>query len=424
MRVNMTPEALFQQLLGLGDEWRIIRCEFNANEGIMCLWVEEEPHFWIVESARQKQRIECYDHTKELEWRHLNVFEHRCVLRCRLPRARREDGSVYRVLPPWEGLCIHFTKAFEAMALLLLRQMPVAATGRLLNEHDTRLWRMLHAHVAAAYPKADFSGVSCIGCDEMSVRKGHRYVSVFCDLVGKRVLFACEGKDSSTWEKFVQALGEHNGHHRAITHVSIDMSPAYIKGVRENIGSQALIVFDKFHVIAKVNEAVDEARRAEQRVSNKPEREMLKKARWVLLKNVENLNDRQRQKQQGLLQSTLGTLKAYQMRLALQEIYQIQSETKARSKLRAWCRWVRWSAGKYLQPILSDMVKCAGMVERHLEGILGHWKQGLTNAFMEGLNSVFSAVKRKARGFRSIDNLITMLYFHSAMLDFPATHSK
>jgi transposase len=420
----MTPENAFQQLLGLGDEWRISRYEFDATEGVVNLWVEELPHFWVVETARQKQPISLYDHTTELEWRHLNVFTHQCVLRCRLPRGRRKDGSVYRVQPPWEGLSKHFTKLFEAMALMLIRQMPMAAAARHLEEHDTRLWRLLHAHVAAAYPKADFSGVTCVGCDEMSVRKGHRYISVFCDLVGKRVLFACEGKDNTTWQKFVQALGEHNGHPRAITHVSIDMSPAYIKGVMENIGAQALVVFDKFHVIAKVNEAVDEARRSEQRISNKPERELLKKARWILLKNPGNLNEEQQQRQQGLLKGSLGTLKAYQMRLALQRIYEMADKQQARKKLRAWSRWVRWSAGKYATLIMSAMVRCAQMVERHLEGILGHWEGKLTNAFMEGLNSVFSAVKRKARGYRTIANLIVMLYFHSANLDFPSIHSK
>jgi hypothetical protein len=134
----------------------------------------------------------------------LNVFEHRCVLRCRVPRGQRRDGSVYRVQPSWQGLCKHFTKAFEAMALLLLREMPVAATAQRLGEHDTRLWRLLHAHVAATYPKLDFSGVTCVGCDEMSARKGRRYVSVFCDLVGRRVLFACAGRDAGAWEKQVE----------------------------------------------------------------------------------------------------------------------------------------------------------------------------------------------------------------------------
>jgi transposase len=83
------------------------------------------------------------------------------------------------VCPPWEGLSKHFRKAFEAMTLLLLRDLPVAAVARKLKEHDTRLWRMLKAHVAAAHPQADWSNICCVGCDEMSVRKGHRYLGVF-----------------------------------------------------------------------------------------------------------------------------------------------------------------------------------------------------------------------------------------------------
>jgi len=416
----MTPEALFHQLLNLGEEWQVTRCQFDAATGEVLVGVEERPDFWAAESARQGQPVRPYDHTHELEWRHLNVFEHRCLLRCRLPRARKPDGSVYRVHPPWEGLCKHFTKAFEAMALLLLREMPVAAVARALDEHDTRLWRLLQAHVTAAYPQVDFSAVTCVGCDEMSVRKGHRYISVFCDLVGKRVLFACANRDSATWEKFARALGEHNGHPRAITHVSIDMSPAYMKGIAENIGSQARVIFDKFHIISKVNMAVDEARRAEQKLCDKEQRAMLKGARWALLKNEANLSPRQRLQHQNLLATTLGTMKAYQMRLALQKIYEIPTVKKARGKLRAWCRWVRWSAAKYESAILADMVRCATTFEREIEGILSHWEGRVTNAFMEGLNSVFSAVVRKARGFRSTDNLITMLYFHSACLPIPA----
>ena len=423
----MTPETLFHQLLNLGEEWQVTRCQFDATAGEAHVWVEERPGFWAAESDRQRQPVRLYDHTQELEWRHLNVFEHRCLLRCRLPRAKKPDGSIYRVQPPWEGFCKHFTKAFEAMTLLLLREMPVAAVARALDEHDTRLWRLLHAHVAAAYPKVDFSAVTCVGCDEMSVRKGHRYISVFCDLAGKRVLFACAGRDSAAWEKFAQTLGEHNGHPRAITRISIDMSPAYMKGIEENIGSQAQVIFDKFHIISKVNMAIDEARRAEQKLcASKEQRAALKGARWALLKNAINLSPRQQRLHQNLLNTTLGTLKAYQMRLALQKIYEIPTVEKARAKLRAWCRWVRWTARKYEPTILVDMVRCATTFEREIEGILAHWDGRITNAFMEGLNSVFSAVVRKARGFRSTDNLITMLYFHSARLQIPAHafHSK
>jgi len=420
---GMTPEELFHSLLGLGTQWRVERCEFDAEEGLVRLWIEETPLLWNGESIAAKEAVSAYDHTEELVWRHLNVFEHRCEIRCRLPRGRKATtGQVCRVLPPWEGLSKHFTQAFEAMALLLMRQMPVAAVARHVGETDTRLWRMLRAHVAAAHPQVDWSGVVCVGCDELSARKGHRYVSVFCDLIGKRVLFATPGKDRQVWQDFAAELERHNGHPRAITEVSIDMSPAYIAGVQENLGDQAVIVFDKFHVIAHVNQAVDETRKAERRLCGKPDADWLKASKWVLLKNPANHTAKQKLHYQGLLKSNLAAVKAHQMRLAVQDIYQISEPAIARRKLLAWCRWVRWIAGKHLRPLFADMLKAAAMIERHLPGILAHWVRRTTNAFLEGLNSVFSAVKRKARGFRSTENLITMLYFTAGKLELPVTH--
>jgi transposase len=241
-------------------------------------------------------------------------------------------------------------------------------------------------------------------------------------LIGKRVLFAAPGKDKTTWAAFVTALGEHNGHPRAITEVSIDMSPAYIAGVKENLGDQTAIVFDKFHVIAHANAAVDETRRTEQRHLGKGQRDELKGARWALLKNPVNHTPKQAACYAGLLKSNLASVKAHQMRLILQAIYAIAEPELARRKLRAWCRWVRWVAGKHLQPFFAAMGKTAAMIERHLAGVMAHWTRRTTNAFLEGLNSVFSAVKRKARGFRSSENLIAMLYFTAGRLDLPATH--
>ena len=304
------------------------------------LRIEESEHLWQVErSPEVGAKATCYDHTEEMVWRHLNVFEHECEIRCRLPRGKcTQSGKVYRVRPPWEGLCKHFTKSFEAMALLLMREMPVAAVGRMVGETDTRLWRMLKAHVAVAYPQSDWSGVICLGCDEMSVRKGQNYVSVFCDLIGKRVLFAVEGRDKSVWNEFAKALEEHNGHPRAIREISMDMSPAYISGADENIGSQAQIVFDKYHVIAHANQAVDAVRRCEMRLGKAAARDTLKETRWIWLKNPENLTDKQKAKYRKIDQQNLATAKAYQMRLTFQDIYDIPHRGLAKRKLLAWCR--------------------------------------------------------------------------------------
>jgi transposase len=354
-----------------------------------------------------------------LTWRHLNVFQHRCEITCRLPRAKcRQCGHVFRARPPWEGLSTHFTKEFEAFALLLMREMPVSKVGELVGETDTRLWRMLFRQVDAAYAEADFSNVCCVGVDEMSVRKGHEYLSVFADLLAKRVLFATEGKDRETWVSFVAALEKHNGHRHAITQVSMDMSPAYQSGVAQTC-RQAQVVFDKFHVIKKAGEAVDKVRRAEIRLGGQGVWEALQKSQWLWRKNPEDLSDEEQKRLGKIKDKNLGTAKAYQMRLVLQDIYRSADATTARQRFKVWCRWVRWVARRYEANLMGSMVKLAQMVETHLAGILAHWKWGVTNAFMEGLNSVFSATKRKARGYRSTTHLITMLYFVAGKLRLP-----
>lgn len=416
----MTPEKLFHELLGLGMNWEVMESRFEKESGTVLLKIRETPKLW--DSTRCPQDgglVFCYDHCEELTWRHLNVFQHRCEITCRLPRGKcRQCGHVFRVRPPWEGLSTHFTKEFEAFVLLLMREMPMSKVAETVGETDTRLWRMLFRQVDAAYAQADFSNVCCVGVDELSVRKGHQYVSVFADLVAKRVLFATEGKDAQTWTKFVEALEKHNGHRHAITQASMDMSQAYEKGVAENCRN-AQVVFDKFHVIKNANEAVDKVRRAEVRLGGQGVWEALHKSQWLWRKNPENLSQLEQERLAKIRDKNLCTAKAYQMRLVLQDIYRSAHEATARHRFKVWCRWVRWVARFYKASLFASMLKLAQMVENHLAGILAHWKWGVTNAFMEGLNSVFSGTKRKARGYRSTTHLITMLYFVAGKLRLP-----
>ena len=416
----MTPEKLFHELLGLGLNWEVVESRFDHKSRTVLLEIRETARLW--ESACCPQdtgSVFCYDPTETLTWRHLNVFQHRCEIICRLPRGKcRQCGHVFRVRPPWEGLSTHFTKEFEAFALLLMREMPMSKVAELVGATDTRLWRMLFRQVDAAYAEADFSNVCCVGVDEMSVRKGHEYISVFADLVKKRVLFATEGKDHSVWEKSIEALEKHNGHRHAITQASMDMSLAYQKGVKETCRN-AQVVFDKFHVVMNANKAVDQVRQAEVRAGGAGVWEALHKSQWLWRKNPENLTEKETVRLAGIDQKSICTAKAYQMRLVLQDIYRSPTAFVARHRFRVWCRWVRWVARKQPKNLLRSMVKMAEMVENHPAGILAHWKWGVTNAFKEGLNSVFSATKRKARGYRSTTHLTTMLYFVAGKLRLP-----
>jgi transposase len=299
-----------------------------------------------------------------------------------------------------------------------MREMPVRKAAELMGETDTRMWRLLFRQVDAAYAEADFSQVCCVAVDEMCVRKGREYISVFADLVRKRVLFATAGRDRETWLRFVEALEKHNGHRHAVTQVSMDMSKAYQAGVADHCHN-AQVVFDKFHVILNANVAVDKVRWTELRLGGMGVAEALRQSQWLWRKNPENLTDKEQARLAKIKDKNLCTAKAYQMRLVLQDIYRSADAETARHRFQVWCRWVRWAARFYKLGLFASMLKLANMVESHLEGILAHWKWGITNAFMEGLNSVFSATKRKARGYRSETYLITMLYFVAGKLRLP-----
>src|ERR1051325_144209 len=313
----MTPEDTFHRLLGLGEAWKVIRTDFELAKNTFVIVVQETAKLWEEESRRVGWKVSCYDHVEPMQWRHLNVFNKECVIVCALPRGRYLDEhaswkgteKVYRVTPPWEGKSKHFTQEFEAFALTLIKEMPVKRAGEILGETDQRLWRMLFMHVEAAYRKLEMDGVVWVGADEMNRRKGHNYLTVFADLKARRVIFAVEGKDAKTWEAFVEELLKHNGHPKAITQAAIDMSPAYIKGVEDNLGN-AEIVFDKYHVIAQVNEAVEQVRRAEAQASFLS-KALLNKSQWIWRKNPENWSDSEALRMQALEKEGLLTAQAY-----------------------------------------------------------------------------------------------------------------
>ncbi len=200
--------------------------------------------------------LKAYD--SELKcWRHLNFFQHEAYLNARVPRVKCDQCGIRLVNVPWARSGSGFTLLFEAMIMTLAKAMPVKTLASFVNEHDTRLWRIIHHYVDEGRSEADHSSVKCVGFDETSSRRGHDYVSLFVDLEGPRVLFATEGKDSSTVERFKQDLIEHGGCERNIEQMCCDMSPAFIRGARVQFPETEL-TFDKFHIMKIVNDAVDE----------------------------------------------------------------------------------------------------------------------------------------------------------------------
>lgn len=346
----------------------------------------------------------AYDTTEET-WRHLNFFQFAAYLHARVPRVECRGCGVKKITVPWSRPGSGFTLLFEALVMRLAREMPIQAVAALCGEHDTRLWRILHYYVAQARSEMDCAGVTRIGVDETAARRGHNYISLFVDLDKRRLLFATPGKDAATVTAFVQDLTGHGGDAPQITSVSCDMSPAFTKGVTQEL-PEAAITYDRFHLMKLVGEAVDAVRRAERR--EVPE---LKGTRYLWLMNPPGLTPEQEQELDALSRRHLRTARAYQMRLTLQELFAQPDRAGGEAFLK---RWYYWATHSRLEP----MIKAAQTIKAHWEGVLNWFENKLTTGFLEGLNSLVQAAKARARGYRTSRNLITMAYLIGGKLHF------
>jgi hypothetical protein len=270
------------------------------------------------------------------------------------------------------GNTIHVKAPSPTAVLAPANYILFKKAGEILGETDQKLWRALFAHVAAAWADLSWENVTWVGADEMNRKKGHNYLTVFADLQAKRVLLAVEGKDASVWERFAAELGKHNGHPRAITQIAIDMSPAYKKGVRENFGN-ATVVFDKFHVVSQVVQAVDEVRRLEAR-ADAPAREQLTRTSWSRRKNPEGRTEKEQahweQLQARPLVTELGVCDGRRATYNRRAPPPLRPRRGIDLKTGATGSGARPRHGRQERVVGSPRgQEPAGMVERHLDGI-------------------------------------------------------
>jgi len=340
-------------------------------------------------------------------WRHLDFWEWKTYMHARVPRVDcKLCEKVTTVRVPWSRPESHFTLQFDSWAMRLMSEMSVNAAARELREHDTRMWRIFHYYVDEAMNAVDFSTVKRIAIDETSSRRGHRYITLFVDVDTKIVLFATEGKGADTVGRFKGLLSDKGVNSEQIEEVCCDMSAAFIRGVQDNF-PKAEITFDKFHVMGMVNEAVDDVRIAEQKTT--PE---LKRTKYFWLKNESDLSAEQKDALTKLKDLNLQTGRAYRLKLAMQEFWKTP-HILADVYLR---EWIGWATRSQLQP----MVDLAKTVKQHEEGILRWFHSKMTNGLLEGINGLVQAAKRRARGFRNVHNLISMVYMTANKHRLPA----
>ena len=391
----MRDTNLLQLALGLVPPWTVISSDFDAASRRLDIHLDFVAGSRFTCPSCGAGNCPAHD-TEQMSWRHLNFCQHQAYLHARVPRVRCAGCGVKRVNLPWAREGGGFTLLFEALIMALVSAMPVNAVARLVGEHDTRLWRVIHHYVERARADTDLSAVTRVAIDETAARRGHNYITLFVDIDQARVVFATEGKDAATVAAFADDLTAHGGDPDAVAEVCIDMSPAFIKGTADSL-PKAAVTFDKFHAVKIINDAVDQVRRVERKVHS-----LLAGTRYLWLRNPDNLSERQRAIFDDLPMRHLKTARAWRIRLAFQDFYEQPSTAAGAAFLN---RWHFWATHSRLPPIID----AARTVKRHWHGILRWFHSKIANGLIEGINSLVQAAKAKARGYRSMRNLTAMV---------------
>ena len=202
-------------------------------------------------------------------------------------------------------------------------------------------------------------------------------------------------------------LEARNGDRNRVEQVSCDMSPAYIKGVKEFL-PQAAITFDKFHIVKLINAAVDEVRKLE--VASQP---ILRNSRYILLKNENSLTSKEKTKLDDLKMPKLNlkSIRALHIRENFQAIYDAETEEEFEALLK---KWYFWATHSRLQPII-DVAKT---IKAHWDGVIAWKKSQINNGILEGLNSIVQAAKAKARGYKTFKNFKIIIFLLTGKLEF------
>jgi transposase len=347
------------------------------------------------------RRLEIHDRRVK-RWRHLDLGASRCVIECCLRRLRCPDCGVHLEAVAWARAEAHHTRDFEDVVAWLAQQMAkTPITGLLRIGWDT-VGRIVERVVADHLDERRLEGLVAIGVDEISYRRGQRYLTSVADHARGAIVWCAPGRNAQTLQAFFDLLGERRHSIRA---VSIDMSGGYQKAICDSL-PQAEICFDPFHVVRLAQRAVDQVRRDEWNAherSHTTTGKWIKGTRWSLLKAPAKQTIAQLALLHEVQQANKPLYRAFLLKEELRVLYQLDDPTLAPEHLDAWLDWASRSR-------LEPFVKLARTIRRHRDGILNAIRLGLNNGRLEGLNSRIRPISHRSFGFHSAEPLIALVY--------------
>ncbi len=417
--MGVEVESLFTAALGLQAPWAVQSVQLDT--------AKHRIDFEVRCNAKALNCPACgaadqgiHDRMRR-QWRHLDFFQFEAWLHAEVPRvACTSCGKTTQVNVPWAREGSGFTLLFEALSLSLCQGLPVRQAAQMLRVRDKQLWRRIEFYVTEARRKQDMSAVRLIGIDETKLRVGQDYVTVVHDLDAKRLLFATHGRDHTTVLEFAVDLRAHGGEPAAVAHACMDMSGAYLKGVSAYLPN-ALISYDRFHIVKLAGEAMDEVRSAEWKdeyvrvqaelgeLTTKERRSIV----WGMRRNPATWSVNQLNAMHWLQRANLKTARAWRLKMGLREVFAKarghNDPTLASADLASWISWARRSR-------LESFKRLGATLKSHFDAVVRGMLDDRSNAFVEAMNGLMQQAKRAARGFRTATNFIAIAYLRLGKL--------
>jgi transposase len=335
-------------------------------------------------------------------WRHLDLGASRCVIECELRLLRCRTCGVRMEPVPWARAGAHHTRDFEDVVAWLAQQMARTPICGLLRIGWDTVGRIVARVTADHLDERRLEGLVWIGVDEISYRRGQRYLTSVADHRSGAIVWCRPGRNSATLAEFFAELGDRRDSIRA---VSIDMSGEYQRAIREAVPN-AQICFDPFHVCRLAARATDQVRRDEWNAherSHTATGRWVKGTRWSLLKAPERQTVGQLATLYEVQQANRQLYRAFLLREELRLLYHLHDPRLAPAHLDAWLAWASRSR-------LRPFVRLARTLRTHRDGILAAIRLGLSNGRLEGLNSKIRLISHRSYGFHSANALIALVY--------------
>lgn len=379
------------------------------------LWLLVTPRWRVSRCSGCGRKVRRHHDRTWRSWRHLDCFGQKTLLRFAIRRVRCPDCGVRTEQVPWAEVGSRYTRDFEHQVAWLAQSCDLTTVAKYFRISWSTVRHIVQRVVQSEWDAERYlDGLRVIGVDEISYRRHHNYLTVVVDHLSGRVVWAGKDRKAKTLLRFFRLLGPERS--AQLEAISADMWEPYLIVLRKK-APQARIIFDRFHIVRHLNEAVTKVRQELAREADPHTRRNLRHTRFPVLKSPRNRTDKDRQVLEDQVRGNRQLYRAMLLKDDFMDLYTYRREGWAKRFLEGWLRRAMYSK---IEPIK----KVARMIRSHLDGVLGWVRWRISNGRLEGMNNRIRLLSHRSFGLHSAEALVSLVYLCCGGIELNPFHTK